>query len=85
LARIRQQRATEKAGLAGRIYFRSFDLSDEISRGIKIGAIDFAIGQLASHSRCAEDGSADVVASSKQRPTIFRTFGHTTNTISPPQ
>jgi simple sugar transport system substrate-binding protein len=38
-------RAIEKAGLVGKIYFGSFDLSDEISRGIKMGAIDFAIDQ----------------------------------------
>jgi len=38
-------RALEKAGLAGKLYFGSFDLSDEISRGIKSNAINFAIDQ----------------------------------------
>jgi simple sugar transport system substrate-binding protein len=38
-------RALEKAGLSGKIFFATFDLSDEISRGIKDGSIKFAIDQ----------------------------------------
>jgi simple sugar transport system substrate-binding protein len=38
-------KAVEKAGLAGKIFFATFDLSDEISRGIKAGTINFAIDQ----------------------------------------
>ncbi|MDB5893110.1 MAG: periplasmic binding s and sugar binding domain of the LacI family protein [Rhodoferax sp.] len=38
-------KVVEKAGLKGKIYFATFDLSDDISRGIKSGAINFAIDQ----------------------------------------
>ncbi|GAA0757314.1 sugar ABC transporter substrate-binding protein [Ideonella azotifigens] len=38
-------KAVKKAGLAGKIFFATFDLSDEISRGIKAGEINFAIDQ----------------------------------------
>lgn len=38
-------KAVEKAGQAGKLYFASFDLSDDISRGIKAGTINFAIDQ----------------------------------------
>jgi simple sugar transport system substrate-binding protein len=38
-------RVIEKAGLKGKIWFATFDLSDEIGRGIKEGAIQFAIDQ----------------------------------------
>ena len=38
-------KAVEKAGKAGKLFFASFDLSDDISRGIKSGAINFAIDQ----------------------------------------
>ena len=38
-------KAVEKAGLNGKIFFATFDLSDEISRGIKAGTINFAIDQ----------------------------------------
>jgi len=38
-------KALEKAGLKGKVYFATFDLSDEISRGIKDGSIQFAIDQ----------------------------------------
>lgn len=38
-------RAVEKMGLKGKIYFASFDLSEEISKGIKDGSIKFAIDQ----------------------------------------
>lgn len=37
--------AVKKAGLNGKIYFATFDLSDEISRAIKDGTIAFAIDQ----------------------------------------
>ncbi|OBV41581.1 sugar ABC transporter substrate-binding protein [Janthinobacterium psychrotolerans] len=38
-------RAVEKMGLKGKMYFASFDLSDEIAKGIKDGSIQFAIDQ----------------------------------------
>ncbi len=38
-------KAVEKAGLTGKTFFATFDLSDDISRGIKSGAINFAIDQ----------------------------------------
>lgn len=38
-------KAVEKMGQAGKLFFASFDLSDEISRGIKAGSINFAIDQ----------------------------------------
>ena len=38
-------KALEKAGLAGKMFFATFDLSDEISRAIKNGTIAFAIDQ----------------------------------------
>jgi simple sugar transport system substrate-binding protein len=38
-------KALEKAGLKGKIWFATFDLSDEIGRGIKDGSIQFGIDQ----------------------------------------
>jgi simple sugar transport system substrate-binding protein len=38
-------KAIDKAGLKGKIYFATFDLSDEIARGIKDGSVQFAIDQ----------------------------------------
>lgn len=38
-------RALEEMGLAGELYFGTFDLSDEIATAIKDGVIDFAIDQ----------------------------------------
>ena len=38
-------RALEKSGLKGKIYFATFDLSDEISKGIKDGSVQFAVDQ----------------------------------------
>jgi simple sugar transport system substrate-binding protein len=38
-------KAAEKGGQAGKIFFATFDLSDDISRGIKAGTINFAIDQ----------------------------------------
>ncbi len=38
-------KALEKAGLSGKLFFATFDLSDEISAGIKSGAVAFAIDQ----------------------------------------
>lgn len=38
-------KALEKAGKKGKLYFATFDLSDEISRGIKDGSVKFAIDQ----------------------------------------
>jgi len=38
-------KALEKGGLKGKIFMATFDLSDEISRGIKDGTIKFAIDQ----------------------------------------
>ena len=38
-------RAVEKMGLKGKMYFASFDLSEEIAKGIKDGSIQFAIDQ----------------------------------------
>jgi simple sugar transport system substrate-binding protein len=38
-------RAVEKLGLKNKIYFASFDLSEDISKGIKDGSIKFAIDQ----------------------------------------
>lgn len=37
--------AISEAGLAGKIHFATFDLGDEIIKGIKAGSIDFAIDQ----------------------------------------
>lgn len=38
-------KALEKAGLKGKIWVASFDLSDEISRGVKDGSVQFGIDQ----------------------------------------
>ncbi len=38
-------KAVEKAGQSGKIFFATFDLSDDIARGIKSGAVNFAIDQ----------------------------------------
>lgn len=38
-------KALEKSGKAGQLYMATFDLSDEISRGIKGGTVKFAIDQ----------------------------------------
>ncbi len=38
-------KALEKSGQKGKIWFATFDLSDEIGRGIKDGSIQFAIDQ----------------------------------------
>ncbi|HSI59941.1 MAG TPA: sugar ABC transporter substrate-binding protein [Ideonella sp.] len=38
-------RALEKMGLAGKTWMATFDLSDEIGRGIKSGTVQFAIDQ----------------------------------------
>jgi len=38
-------KALEKSGQAGKLWMASFDLSDDISRGIKSGAVQFAIDQ----------------------------------------
>ena len=38
-------KALEKNGLKGKIWFATFDLSDEISRGVKDGSIQFGIDQ----------------------------------------
>ena len=38
-------RAIDKAGLKGKIYFATFDLSDDIAKGIKDGSVQFAIDQ----------------------------------------
>jgi len=38
-------RALEKGGHKGKVWFATFDLSDEISRGIKAGSIQFGIDQ----------------------------------------
>jgi simple sugar transport system substrate-binding protein len=38
-------KAAEKMGLKGKIFFATFDLSDEITRGIKDGTVRFAIDQ----------------------------------------
>ncbi|KQV99393.1 sugar ABC transporter substrate-binding protein [Rhizobacter sp. Root1221] len=38
-------KALEKGGQKGKIWFATFDLSDEISRGIKDGSVQFAIDQ----------------------------------------
>lgn len=38
-------KALDKAGLKGKLYMASFDLSDEISRGIKDGSVKFGIDQ----------------------------------------
>jgi simple sugar transport system substrate-binding protein len=38
-------KALEKAGLKGKIWLASFDLSDEISRGVKDGSVQFGIDQ----------------------------------------
>src|SRR5450830_1364003 len=38
-------KALEKMGLKGKMWFATFDLSDEISKGIKDGSIQFAIDQ----------------------------------------
>jgi simple sugar transport system substrate-binding protein len=38
-------KALEKSGQKGKIWFASFDLSDEISRGVKDGSVQFGIDQ----------------------------------------
>jgi simple sugar transport system substrate-binding protein len=38
-------KAIDKMGLKGKIYFATFDLSDDIARGIKDGSVQFAIDQ----------------------------------------
>ncbi|WP_280153362.1 sugar ABC transporter substrate-binding protein [Piscinibacter sp. XHJ-5] len=38
-------KALEKSGLKGKIWVASFDLSDEISRGVKDGSVQFGIDQ----------------------------------------
>ena len=38
-------KAIDKMGLKGKIYFATFDLSDEIAKGIKDGSVQFAIDQ----------------------------------------
>jgi simple sugar transport system substrate-binding protein len=38
-------RALEKGGHNGKIWFATFDLSDEISKGIKAGTVQFGIDQ----------------------------------------
>jgi simple sugar transport system substrate-binding protein len=38
-------KALDKAGLKGKVYMASFDLSDEISKGIKDGSVKFGIDQ----------------------------------------
>ena len=38
-------KALEKAGKSGKIWFATFDLSDEIGKGIKSGAVQFGIDQ----------------------------------------
>jgi simple sugar transport system substrate-binding protein len=38
-------KALEKNGLKGKIWFATFDLSDQISKGIKDGSIQFGIDQ----------------------------------------
>jgi simple sugar transport system substrate-binding protein len=38
-------KALEKAGLKGKIWFATFDLSDEIGRGVKDGSVQFGIDQ----------------------------------------
>jgi len=38
-------KALDKAGLKGKLYMASFDLSDEISKGIKDGSVKFGIDQ----------------------------------------
>ncbi len=38
-------KAIDKAGLKGKIWFATFDLSDDIARGIKDGSVQFAIDQ----------------------------------------
>ena len=38
-------KALEKSGQKGKIWFATFDLSDEIARGIKDGSVQFAIDQ----------------------------------------
>jgi simple sugar transport system substrate-binding protein len=38
-------KALEKAGLKGKIWVATFDLSDEISRGVKDGSVQFGIDQ----------------------------------------
>src|SRR3954469_13819410 len=38
-------KAIDKAGLKGKIFFATFDLSDEIAKGIKDGSVQFAIDQ----------------------------------------
>ncbi|MEW6706342.1 MAG: sugar ABC transporter substrate-binding protein [Pseudomonadota bacterium] len=38
-------KALDKAGLKGKVYMASFDLSDDISRGIKDGSVKFGIDQ----------------------------------------
>jgi simple sugar transport system substrate-binding protein len=38
-------RALEKGGMSGKIWFATFDLSDEIGKGVKSGSIQFGIDQ----------------------------------------
>ena len=38
-------KALDKMGLKGKIWFATFDLSDEIAKGIKDGSVQFAIDQ----------------------------------------
>ena len=38
-------KALEKGGMKGKIWFATFDLSDEIGRGVKDGSIQFGIDQ----------------------------------------
>jgi len=68
-------KVVEKSGLAGKIYFATFDLSDDISRGIKSGAINFAIDQqpylqgyipVATLSLMKDSGSTDLAKASAQ-------------------
>ena len=68
-------KALEKAGKAGKIYMATFDLSDEISRGIKNGSVKFAIDQqpylqgyvpVAVLSLMKSKGSTDIVSVSSE-------------------
>jgi len=64
-------KALEKAGKAGKVYMATFDLSDEISRGIRNGTVQFAIDQqpylqgyvpVAVLSLMKSKGSTDIVS-----------------------
>ncbi|WP_407062260.1 sugar ABC transporter substrate-binding protein [Caldimonas mangrovi] len=68
-------KALEKAGKAGKIYMATFDLSDEISRGIRNGSVKFAIDQqpylqgyvpVAVLSLMKSKGSTDIVSVSSE-------------------